>query len=186
MSVFLSPLRCYHISDRDENARSPSRFSLSDSILVLTSKLYTSIDTFRWVPIKRNDWYWIRHHIKVGMHVIVEILVSNIWHSPVPVTSAWLLPYISLRSPNSSYCTLYCHNFHQWWNTGKLILTPIEYVLQSINVVWLQAKRDPYRFRFPIEMRFVDPNIDHLMYVNALVFRSLFLNDLLCDGFDCS
>lgn len=29
----------------------------------------------------------------------------------------------------------------------------------------LQAKRDPYRFRFPIEMRFVDPNVDHLMYV---------------------
>uniref|UniRef100_A0A2P2J680 S1 motif domain-containing protein n=1 Tax=Rhizophora mucronata TaxID=61149 RepID=A0A2P2J680_RHIMU len=53
-----------------------------------------------WVPIKGNDWYWIRHHIKVGMHVIVEIL----------------------------------------------------------------AKRDPYRFRFPIEMRFVDPNIDHLIF----------------------
>ncbi|CAK9172561.1 unnamed protein product [Ilex paraguariensis] len=28
----------------------------------------------------------------------------------------------------------------------------------------LQAKRDPYRFRFPIEMRFVDPNIDHLVF----------------------
>ncbi|RDX70411.1 Protein PLASTID TRANSCRIPTIONALLY ACTIVE 10, partial [Mucuna pruriens] len=26
-----------------------------------------------WVPIKNNDWYWLRHHIKVGMHVIVEI-----------------------------------------------------------------------------------------------------------------
>ncbi|CAA6659659.1 unnamed protein product [Spirodela intermedia] len=49
-----------------------------------------------WVPIKGNDWYWIRH-TKVGMQVI--------------------------------------------------------------------AKRDPYRFRFPLEMRFVDPNIDHLMYV---------------------
>ncbi|KAJ8771279.1 hypothetical protein K2173_026456 [Erythroxylum novogranatense] len=53
-----------------------------------------------WVPIKGNDWFWIRHHIKVGMHVIVEIL----------------------------------------------------------------AKRDPYRFRFPIEIRFVDPNIDHLIF----------------------
>ncbi|XP_027353065.1 protein PLASTID TRANSCRIPTIONALLY ACTIVE 10 isoform X2 [Abrus precatorius] len=53
-----------------------------------------------WVPIKNNDWYWIRHHIKVGMHVIVEIT----------------------------------------------------------------AKRDPYRFRFPIELRFVDPNIDHLIF----------------------
>lgn len=35
---------------------------------------------FRWVPIKRNDWYWIRHHIKVGMDVIVEILVSDAWY----------------------------------------------------------------------------------------------------------
>lgn len=33
---------------------------------------------FRWVPIKGNDWYWIRQHIKVGMQVIVEILVSNV------------------------------------------------------------------------------------------------------------
>lgn len=32
--------------------------------------------------------------------------------------------------------------------------------------IFPQAKRDPYRFRFPIEMRFVEPNIDHLMYVN--------------------
>lgn len=32
---------------------------------------------FRWVPIRRNDWYWLRHHIKVGMPVIVEILVSD-------------------------------------------------------------------------------------------------------------
>lgn len=62
-----------------------------------------------WVPIKRNDWYWIRHHIKVGMHVIVEIL----------------------------------------------------------------AKRDPYRFRFPIEMRFVDPNIDHLIF-NRFDFPPIF------------
>ncbi|XP_042452590.1 protein PLASTID TRANSCRIPTIONALLY ACTIVE 10-like isoform X2 [Zingiber officinale] len=53
-----------------------------------------------WVPIKGNDWYWIRHHIKVGMHVFVEVL----------------------------------------------------------------AKRDPYRFRFPIELRFVNPNIDHLIF----------------------
>jgi hypothetical protein len=28
----------------------------------------------------------------------------------------------------------------------------------------MQAKRDPYRFRFPIELRFVDPNIDDMMY----------------------
>lgn len=65
-----------------------------------------------WVPIKRNDWFWIRHHIKVGMHVIVEIL----------------------------------------------------------------AKRDPYRFRFPIEMRFVDPNIDHLVF-NRFEFPPIFHRD---------
>lgn len=53
-----------------------------------------------WVPIRSNDWYWVRHHIKVGMHVQVEVL----------------------------------------------------------------AKRDPYRFRFPIELRFVNPNIDHLIF----------------------
>ncbi|KAL8456799.1 hypothetical protein ACS0TY_034876 [Phlomoides rotata] len=66
-----------------------------------------------WVPIKRNDWYWIRHHIKVGMHVIVEIL----------------------------------------------------------------AKRDPYRFRFPIEMRFVYPNIDHLIF-NKFDFPPIFHRDV--------
>uniref|UniRef100_A0ACD5XFI8 Uncharacterized protein n=1 Tax=Avena sativa TaxID=4498 RepID=A0ACD5XFI8_AVESA len=53
-----------------------------------------------WVPIKGNDWYWIRHHVKPGMKVYVEIL----------------------------------------------------------------AKRDPYRFRFPLEMRLVYPNIDHLIF----------------------
>ncbi|XP_010927645.1 protein PLASTID TRANSCRIPTIONALLY ACTIVE 10 isoform X1 [Elaeis guineensis] len=62
-----------------------------------------------WVPIKGNDWYWIRHHIKVGMHVFVEIL----------------------------------------------------------------AKRDPYRFRFPIEMRFLYPNIDHLIF-NRFDFPPIF------------
>ncbi|XP_019052285.1 PREDICTED: protein PLASTID TRANSCRIPTIONALLY ACTIVE 10 isoform X2 [Nelumbo nucifera] len=65
-----------------------------------------------WVPIKGNDWYWIRHHIKVGMNVIVEIL----------------------------------------------------------------AKRDPYRFRFPIEMRFVNPNIDHLIF-NRFEFPPIFHRD---------
>ncbi|KAK3439794.1 hypothetical protein EUGRSUZ_B00143 [Eucalyptus grandis] len=65
-----------------------------------------------WVPIKGNDWYWIRHHIKVGMHVIVEIL----------------------------------------------------------------AKRDPYRFRFPLEMRFVHPNIDHLIF-NRFEFPPIFHRD---------
>ncbi|XP_061359783.1 protein PLASTID TRANSCRIPTIONALLY ACTIVE 10 [Gastrolobium bilobum] len=65
-----------------------------------------------WVPIKNNDWYWIRHHIKVGMDVFVEIT----------------------------------------------------------------AKRDPYRFRFPIELRFVDPNIDHLIF-NRFDFPPIFHRD---------
>ncbi|KAM6594586.1 hypothetical protein CsatA_002289 [Cannabis sativa] len=65
-----------------------------------------------WVPIKGNDWYWIRHHIQVGMPVLVEIL----------------------------------------------------------------AKRDPYRFRFPIEMRFVHPNIDHLIF-NRFEFAPIFHRD---------
>ncbi|CAO2827036.1 unnamed protein product [Amaranthus hypochondriacus] len=65
-----------------------------------------------WVPIKGNDWYWIRQHIKVGMHVIVEIV----------------------------------------------------------------AKRNPYRFRFPLELRFVDPNIDHLIF-NRFDYPPIFHRD---------
>ncbi|KAK4750941.1 hypothetical protein SAY87_004423 [Trapa incisa] len=65
-----------------------------------------------WVPIKGNDWYWIRHHIKVGMDVVVEIT----------------------------------------------------------------AKRDPYRFRFPVEMRFVQPNIDHLIF-NRFDYPPIFHRD---------
>ena len=38
-------------------------------------------NVFRWVPIKGNDWYWIRHHIKPGMKVYVEILVNNLHSS---------------------------------------------------------------------------------------------------------
>lgn len=44
-------------------------------IFLLDSCVLMSV---RWVPIKNNDWYWIRHHIKVGMPVIVEILVSSV------------------------------------------------------------------------------------------------------------
>ncbi|CAN1802157.1 Protein PLASTID TRANSCRIPTIONALLY ACTIVE 10 [Linum perenne] len=65
-----------------------------------------------WIPIRNNDWFWIRHHIEVGKHVLVEIL----------------------------------------------------------------AKRDPYRFRFPIEMRFVFPNIDHLIF-NRFEFPPIFHRD---------
>ncbi|RDY04893.1 Protein PLASTID TRANSCRIPTIONALLY ACTIVE 10, partial [Mucuna pruriens] len=38
------------------------------------------------------------------------------------------------------------------------------------------AKRDPYRFRFPIELRFVDPNIDHLIF-NRFDFPPIFHRD---------
>ncbi|KAK6924714.1 hypothetical protein RJ641_009040 [Dillenia turbinata] len=81
-----------------------------------------------WVPIKGNDWYWIRHHIKPGMEVIVEILVSNV------------------------NCIV------------------------DLDRKDIDAKRDPYRFRFPIEMRFVDPNIDHLIF-NRFDYPPIFHRD---------
>ncbi|KAE9604279.1 hypothetical protein Lal_00001878 [Lupinus albus] len=65
-----------------------------------------------WVPIKNNDWFWIRHHVKVGMPVMVEIT----------------------------------------------------------------AKRDPYRSRFPIELRLLEPNIDHLIF-NRFDFPPIFHRD---------
>lgn len=53
-----------------------------------------------------------------------------------------------------------------------MLFNLLNYTLFQSNVSFnltivstLQAKRDPYRFRFPIELRFVDPNVDHLMYV---------------------
>lgn len=69
-----------------------------------------------WVPIKNNDWFWIRQYIKVNMQVIVEIV----------------------------------------------------------------AKRDPYRFRFPIELRLLDPNIDHLIF-NRFEFPPIFHRDTTPD-----
>lgn len=36
--------------------------------------------------------------------------------------------------------------------------------------LFFQAKRDPYRFRFPLELRFVHPNIDHMMCVTHMSF----------------
>ncbi|KAL3687505.1 hypothetical protein R1sor_013814 [Riccia sorocarpa] len=39
------------------------------------------------------------------------------------------------------------------------------YIKVGMSVqVEVVAKRDPYRFRFPVEMRFVDPNIDDLIF----------------------
>ena len=63
----------------------------------------------RWVPIKNNDWYWIRHHIKVGMHVIVEITVS------VSITS-WEIPILVVTqySPNITFVYYFGHlNCHR-------------------------------------------------------------------------
>lgn len=65
---------------------------------------------------------------------------------PLPYFLPWLLTQLIIWMSNSSWL----------------------YWFFSFNFFW-QAKRDPYRFRFPIEMRFVDPNIDHLMYVNLYV-----------------
>eukprot|EP00850_Spirogloea_muscicola_P014611 SM000106S13959 [mRNA] locus=s106:196587:201195:+ [translate_table: standard] len=53
-----------------------------------------------WVPIRDNDWYHLRHVVKLGMTVLVEVV----------------------------------------------------------------ARRDPYRYRFPIELRLVDPNIDQMIH----------------------
>ncbi|OEL25356.1 Protein PLASTID TRANSCRIPTIONALLY ACTIVE 10 [Dichanthelium oligosanthes] len=78
-----------------------------------------------WVPIKGNDWYWIRHHIKPGMKVYVEILVNDLHFS------------------------------------------------SNISKIPVAAKRDPYRFRFPLEMRFIYPNIDHLIF-NRFDFPPIF------------
>ncbi|KAK9108415.1 hypothetical protein Syun_024426 [Stephania yunnanensis] len=90
-----------------------------------------------WVPIKGNDWYWIRQFIKVGMHVIVEIL-----HSVVA-------SYFCIAIMFTAFCS--------------------SYTIPSQR----GAKRDPYRFRFPIEMRFVNPNIDHLIF-NRFEFPPIF------------
>ncbi|KAH7443453.1 hypothetical protein KP509_02G035300 [Ceratopteris richardii] len=65
-----------------------------------------------WVPIKRNDWYWVRNIVKVGMKCQVEVV----------------------------------------------------------------AKRDPYRFRFPVELCFVYPNIDHLIF-NRFDYPPIFVRD---------
>ncbi|PKU86448.1 hypothetical protein MA16_Dca017009 [Dendrobium catenatum] len=47
------------------------------------------------------------------------------------------------------------------------------YFLLLSHVCTLLAKRDPYRFRFPIELRFLYPNIDHLIF-NRFDFPPVF------------
>ena len=47
----------------------------------LSCVTFMTHNVFRWVPIKGNDWYWIRYHIKPGMKVYVEILVNNLHSS---------------------------------------------------------------------------------------------------------
>lgn len=61
----------------------------------------------------------------------------------------------------------------QLFHTFKVLETitiMVDCCLTGFFLIPFQAKRDPYRFRFPIEMRFVDPNIDHLMYVASVYF----------------
>lgn len=81
------------------------------------------------------------------MHVIVEILVS--------ISAARLAPpfFPSLGMVVTE---------HESGYINKLVPT-IKVIITCHHL--FQAKRDPYRFRFPIEMRFIRPNIDHLMYV---------------------
>lgn len=55
-----------------------------------------------------------------------------------------------------------------------ILHTPCQMKVNSFILDLLQAKRDPYRFRFPLEMRLVDPNIDHLLYVFSSRIPSLF------------
>lgn len=100
----------------------------------------------RWVPIKGNDWFWIRHFIRVGMHVIVEITV--------------LFRRTSL--------------LHVKWQSCMLMF---------LLLFLFQAKRDPYRFRFPLELRFVHPNIDHMMYAIHTSLFSFFFFVFLSSGF---
>ena len=48
--------------------------------LCLTLNLILSLFwEWSWVPIKRNDWFWIRDHIKVGMRVQVEVIVRFLY-----------------------------------------------------------------------------------------------------------
>ena len=51
------------------------------TLIFLSCVTFMTHNVFRWVPIKGNDWYWIRHHIKPGMKVYVEILVNNLHSS---------------------------------------------------------------------------------------------------------
>lgn len=72
---------------------------------------YSIVPCCRWVPIKGNDWYWIRHHIKVGMHVIVEILVSVVCTASSLVVMIFLLSFCTnLQKANLEH-TLFGGNF---------------------------------------------------------------------------
>lgn len=113
------------------------------------------LPSFRWIPIKGNDWYWIRRHIKVGMQVIVEILVS------------YTLSSFYYRDPVRIFFSLHIYLCTSENSFMVSVIIPAE-SHSYLPLCSLQAKRDPYRFRFPLEMRFVDPNIDHLMYVACL------------------
>jgi hypothetical protein len=74
-----------------------------------------------------------------------------------------------------------CYKFPLILHNCFLLFFPHNNNLTDI-VYELQAKRDPYRFRFPIEMRFVQPNIDHLMFVLHLLFYVLEESLNLCSN----
>ncbi|PRQ60365.1 hypothetical protein RchiOBHm_Chr1g0380381 [Rosa chinensis] len=54
-----------------------------------------------------------------------------------------------------------------------LSLSFVLLTLYSLSYGMMHIKRDPYRFRFPIELRFVYPNIDHLIF-NRFDFPPIF------------
>lgn len=86
-------------------------------------------------------------------------------------------------SASVSINCLLTDNFEYQINLITIVLVSMFSVFKQMNFLYhqftcshfvLQAKRDPYRFRFPIELRFVDPNVDHLMYDYVfLVFNVL-------------
>lgn len=73
----------------------------------------------RWVPIKGNDWYWIRHHIKVGMHVIVEILVSCLYRCLLSYHDFFIFIFL-LKSAKGQFGT-----YTIWGHENFLSLLPI-------------------------------------------------------------
>ncbi|RRT81790.1 hypothetical protein B296_00001849 [Ensete ventricosum] len=79
--------------------------------LFLNSHLYTQD---RWVPIKGNDWYWIRHHIKVGMHVFVEVLVSTSYFACADIGNLEGHPFLE-KGLQSEWKINHCYQIILMW-----------------------------------------------------------------------